>query len=70
MLVTVKCSLAAAKQTKKGSYRCVMITDNAETFVTFVKDMNDEVYGELSEIKERSFAIPDDTILFYRKENE
>lgn len=70
MLVKVNCHLAAAKQTQKGSYRCVMLTDNAEAFTTFIKEMNDDIYGELAEIRERTFAIPDDTVLFYRKDDE
>lgn len=64
MIVKINCRMVACKQTKKGSYKCVMLTPDAESFLTYVKKIDEADVSEYSQLKERSFALSNDSVLF------
>lgn len=70
MIVKINCRMVACKQTKKGSYKCVMITPEAESFLTYVKKITEADVQEYSQLKERAFALSQDSVLFLITDEE
>lgn len=69
MEITLKCKLVSVKKTHKGSYRCTFVTDKQDLVTSYIKQLNEEKIKSLAEMSERRFSIPEDTIFFYRVEN-
>lgn len=72
MTITVTCKAAAISKTKKGSYKIVFVTPNAEVFTTYTKEQLTVDDVEEFEIEcERQFDVNlTDTPLFLHKEDE
>lgn len=66
MLLTINCKAVAAKQTKKGSFKVVYVTDDGEIFTSYQKEpITEEVMEELEIMCMRTFSARlDDTIFF------
>ena len=69
MEITVKCKLVSVKKTRKGSFRCTYVTDKQDIVTSYIKQLDENKIKNMAEMSEKRFSIPEDTILFYRDEN-
>lgn len=69
MNITVKCRAVALSKTKKGSYKIVFVTPEADLFTVYTKDtINTDFMEELQQETYREFSINvSDTPLFFKK---
>lgn len=69
MTINVECHAVAIAKTKKGSWKIVFVTENADLFTVYTKDQLTEADAEsLEEFKSREFEVNlSDTPLFFKK---